>query len=68
MEIMYQVSVHKGSGGLGYGDRRWLVVPDIPREGKLELVNDWSEINLGSRINNGYWQASPRLDRREFAF
>ena len=35
--------------------------------GNLDPVNYWSEINLGSGIDNGALQATPCLGRHEFA-
>ena len=53
MAMLYQVAVHKGSGGLGHGEGGRLFIPDILREGEKYSLNDWLEINLGSGINNG---------------
>ena len=58
-------TAHEKSSGLGHGQGGRLVVPDLPRKGKLEPVNDWSTISLGSGVNNGPSDISPLLNMHE---
>ena len=56
MAVTDQFIVHKGSGGFSHGKGRWLVVPTLPYEGNSEPVDNWSEINIVSGVNNDNFQ------------
>ena len=68
MMMPYKVSVHKGSVGLEHDKGGWLVVSYLLREGDLDPIDYWLEINLRSGVNNGFLQTATQLGRHEVAF
>ena len=65
MAIPYEPAIHKGISVLGHGQGIWIVVFALPHEGETEPVNDWLEINLSSRVNDGSSQSTPHISRHK---